>query len=391
MYLYDRLSPRVSSTLDLLRWVSAELVVLTHARSLVLAPWSEVPQAERGPLTAGLYALSAMGHQAVIVFFVLSGFLVGGSAINDFKLGRFSLGRYLVSRVSRLYVVLIPALLLGWVLDAIGLRWFDAGGFYTGQWPHTLSAMDYDASQRLGAGTLLGNLANLQMIAFPTLGSNGPLWSLAYEWWYYVLFPLAVLPFLPRQSPWRRLAWLAAAIALGALIYPRILLYGLLWLLGAAARLAPRSPVPWPSAMAVVLAIAAVALSRISHLGSGELTDTLADFALGVVFWLFLVSVMHGRTTATLPATSLHTALAGYSYSLYLLHFPLLALSCAACQSWWGTGLSMQPTGMAPWLLLVAALLLVNAYAWGISQLTERHTTMVRGWLMRLLMPGAKP
>ena len=32
----------------------------------------------------------------------------------------------------------------------------------------------------------------LQTIVGPTFGSNGPLWSLAYEWWYYVLFPLAL-------------------------------------------------------------------------------------------------------------------------------------------------------------------------------------------------------
>jgi hypothetical protein len=37
----------------------------------------------------------------------------------------------------------------------------------------------------------------LQTIAGPTFGSNGPLWSLAYEWWYYVLFPLVLAALWP--------------------------------------------------------------------------------------------------------------------------------------------------------------------------------------------------
>ena len=38
--------------------------------------------------------------------------------------------------------------------------------------------------------TLLGNVFFLQTLTTPVWGSNGPLWSLAYEFWYYVCFPL---------------------------------------------------------------------------------------------------------------------------------------------------------------------------------------------------------
>lgn len=46
---------------------------------------------------------------------------------------------------------------------------------------------------------LFGNLFMLQDVLTPTRGSNGPLWSLSYEWWYYCLFAFALaaiaLPF----------------------------------------------------------------------------------------------------------------------------------------------------------------------------------------------------
>jgi peptidoglycan/LPS O-acetylase OafA/YrhL len=41
------------------------------------------------------------------------------------------------------------------------------------------------------ATTFVGNLAFLQTIAVPIFGTNGPMWSLANEFWYYLIFPLA--------------------------------------------------------------------------------------------------------------------------------------------------------------------------------------------------------
>src|SRR5262249_53262489 len=44
--------------------------------------------------------------------------------------------------------------------------------------------------QDLTLRTFVGNLLFLQTIFCTTFGSNGPLWSLSNEFWYYVLFPL---------------------------------------------------------------------------------------------------------------------------------------------------------------------------------------------------------
>ena len=42
----------------------------------------------------------------------------------------------------------------------------------------------------LDAATFWGNLVFLQTILVPTYGTNALLWSLANEFWYYMLFPL---------------------------------------------------------------------------------------------------------------------------------------------------------------------------------------------------------
>src|SRR4029453_13195613 len=54
----------------------------------------------------------------------------------------------------------------------------------------------------LTVATALGNAAFLQHAWVPALGTDTPLWSLAYEFWYYALFPCLVLT-VRRSTPAR--------------------------------------------------------------------------------------------------------------------------------------------------------------------------------------------
>ncbi|MGH7271844.1 MAG: acyltransferase family protein [Polyangiaceae bacterium] len=385
MYFHERLTPRVSSTLNLARWVAAELVLVSHIRGLVLVTWSEVPASERNPLLWLLFAGTSLGHQAVVVFFVMSGFLVGGSVLSEVRADRFSMGRYLVNRISRLYVVLLPALALGWTLDRIGLRAFAESGIYSHKFPHELLSLNYDVGARLGAATWIANAVNLQTISAPTLGSNGPLWSLANEFWYYLLFPAALLPFVAKRR-WARAAWAAVALAAAWLVYPNILAYALIWLLGVAVRLIPRIRFlpPWLTALAIFPAAAACA--RIQSTSRAPGAFFLADMALALLFLVVLLGSMHERRSDALPGAKTHERLAGFSYSLYLLHFPFVLLTTVWVQSTWGHALSQRP-GTAPFLIMAALFVAANLYAWTVAQATERHTASVRRWLMMRAFP----
>jgi peptidoglycan/LPS O-acetylase OafA/YrhL len=58
------------------------------------------------------YSITALGSQAVVIFFVLSGFLIGGSLADSMQRGSFDLERYLMARFVRIYIVYIPALVI---------------------------------------------------------------------------------------------------------------------------------------------------------------------------------------------------------------------------------------------------------------------------------------
>ncbi|WP_417901010.1 hypothetical protein [Bacillus sp. CSS-39] len=83
-------------------------------------------------------------------------------AINE---NRWSWKEYLINRLTRLYVVLIPSLVLTFILDRIAVNYFGEKG-YT------------DVITNIQG--FLGNLFFLQNIFVPVYGSNAPLWSLNY-------------------------------------------------------------------------------------------------------------------------------------------------------------------------------------------------------------------
>src|SRR4051794_3922354 len=97
--------------LDFLRGLAAFLVLSGHLRSFVFRSFAELEE-HAGLFLRAFYFVTGLGHQAVIIFFALSGFLVGGKAIEDLTNERFSWARYLLRRLTRLWIVIIPAMAL---------------------------------------------------------------------------------------------------------------------------------------------------------------------------------------------------------------------------------------------------------------------------------------
>ena len=190
-----KISPAQSDFLNWSRWVAAWLVVAEHARSLIFLDYGELQSP--GVWAKGFYFLTGFGHEAVMVFFVISGYLVGGKVWSLYREGRFGWRRYLADRLSRLYAVLFVALLLGAAMDWTGYLFFNKYGLYNQGYEGSIAVLGAAPIERMGWRDFLVNAFFLQTIVGPTFGSNGPLWSLAYEWWYYVLFPLALAAVWP--------------------------------------------------------------------------------------------------------------------------------------------------------------------------------------------------
>lgn len=88
--------------IDLLRFLAAFVVMAGHARGSFLAEYSVLPQDQHTPIVFGFYFLTRLGFEAVMIFFVLSGFLVGGKAVERITEGTFRAKQYAIDRFARI-------------------------------------------------------------------------------------------------------------------------------------------------------------------------------------------------------------------------------------------------------------------------------------------------
>ncbi|WP_454720500.1 MULTISPECIES: acyltransferase family protein [Cupriavidus] len=370
---------RPYDVLDLIRALAAGLVCLGHVRALLIVDYGAAAHhgGVAGIALQAFYALCSVGHECVIVFFLLSGYLVGGTVRRKMARGGWRWRGYLADRMTRLWIVLLPALLLGLLWDSAGihLAW---GPYYQGTEGN--AAQQLDVAQNLGMATLACNAAFLQTIACQTYGSNGPLWSLACEFWYYLWFPALYGALRLRRTPQ---VWLCLAGALVTMALFRGLLEGYLyWLLGVLAqvleaKLRGRRAAPLPAWLvppAVLAFLAAVALAR--H-------RPYADAAVAAGFFVLLLAVLSCRARIRHAGLSrLATSASGFSYSLYLTHFPLVLFIAAVVVK------QRAPVGAASLGAMALVLLACYAYAYAAYWMCERNTRRVRDLLGHAALPA---
>ncbi|TXT25669.1 MAG: acyltransferase family protein [Gallionellaceae bacterium] len=387
------ISPQLSGFLDFVRWLAALLVVLGHVRLLWCAEYASV-QDNSLPVKL-FYFATGFGSEAVMVFFVLSGFLVGGGALRKWHNGTYSARDYFISRFSRIYTVLFPALVCGGLLDWIGLQYFNGTGLYTNSSIYHSPLLNFSVANNLDWATFLSNLANLQGILTRHFGSNGPLWSLAFEWWYYCLFGL-MLEASGRKGNDPALWFLASAALIALIVLPaKLLLYMLVWGAGVWAAMFDPQRFRLSPLAGCVLFVSLLAGSRLFHI----LLDGYVDRLPGAMFIRFapnlllaagfslLVISLRSAGCATVRSLTFHKQMADFSYTVYLMHVPLLVLIAAILSSNHGVPLSVAPTFEV--LLFLAALLLsVYLALYLFSLLTERFTPNVKALLMGLFVPS---
>ena len=159
------MSTRFSLYLDLARFIAALIVFISH---FAYARFTE-----------GTYLIIRewnLGSDAVVFFFVLSGLVIAYTTeIKDKTLGQYSF-----NRMTRLFSVIVPALILTIILDHFGQRISPES--YDGWWYN-----DTPAWEQMARGMSFSNQWFGQNYR---IGSNGPMWSLSYEAAYYIVFGL---------------------------------------------------------------------------------------------------------------------------------------------------------------------------------------------------------
>lgn len=189
----------LSVYLDLLRFSAAVLVYFYH-----IGFYSG----------ARLPSVGNLGSEAVLIFFVLSGFVIAYSSSRKHT----ELRDFVVARLSRLWSVAVPALLVTFILDNVGQR-IDLE-VYSPLQPYSI--FKWTAS-------ILVNLFFINQVwdlkIWP--GTNGPFWSISYEFWFYTLF--STLFFL--NGARRFFAFTICLIIAG----PKILITFPVWFMGVFA------------------------------------------------------------------------------------------------------------------------------------------------------------
>lgn len=362
---------QASVLLDILRALAAFLVLASHWRALLFVDYSQIASHGAKLSMALPYLLSGAGHQAVIVFFVLSGYLIGGSVWRKTGQKRWEWRDYMLHRLTRLWLVLIPALLLCALWDALALHARIAPALYSGLVNNHLG-LDVHAthSWRL----FFSNLFFLQGSLTKSFGSDVPLWSLANEFWYYLLFPCAVMA-LVRGSGWlSRLIHALVFVAIAVFLSHSILLLFPVWLLGAALAIFPMPSFkpalrPW-----IIVGYVPVFFffAKFAHLNS-----TVSDYLLGIATAILMMALLsyHSEAKPVLWVRAGRRA-AGFSYTLYLVHVPLLMLLTGVIlgdRRWQPTPVHLV---MAFGLMAVALI-----YAYLVALGTEYRTELVRDWV----------
>lgn len=353
------MSRELSLYLEVMRFLAALAVFLGHVSG------------QR--LTAGLFwQAGPYGPEAVAVFFVLSGFVIGYVTETRER----SVASYAVARAARIYSVALPALVLTFALDAAGSAMRPE--LYSAAWGYQGSGR---ALQFLASLLFVNHLWFLDIAP----GSDLSYWSLGYEVPYYVVFGIAV--FAPRR--WRAPGVVAALAVVG----PQVAGLFPLWLIGLVAyHLCARWRLPaTPGAM--LCAGAAMAWTgyeawawqghRLAAWGPGSLAnpDLPQDYLVGTLFAAHLVGFsavsarlapLFARCAAGIRWT------AGATFSLYLFHLPIAQF--LATQVPW------PPSALPTRLVIVGGTL---ALVFALAEVTERRkgawrqgfTIMSRGLL----------
>jgi len=353
--------PRVRHAfLDGFRGLASVAVLLHHA--ILESPASGQRRAA-ALLRGAIYHL----HYAVAVFIVLSGFCLMLPVVRS---GRDRLPggflAYLGRRARRILPPYYAALIFSWLLIAAvpvlrhpsGVRW-DA-------------ALPATSAKVVATHLLLVHNLDLETV----LKVDPPMWSVATEWQIYLLMP-ALLFLRSRQGI---AATVAAGLGIGWGLAALATSVGnpALWLLspwflglfamGMAAAVASESPAGvrrarlWPAIAWSLLALAALlVLTARKAIGLDRMVlDPIIGAATALLLWRCAARSARGESSAALRLLESRgaAALGSCSYSLYLTHYPLLALA-----GWSLRARGVGPGGQLAALLLVASPLCILAAA----------------------------
>lgn len=285
--------------------------------------------------------LAKYAHGGVVVFFVLSGYVIAYTTIQRNRGGK----QYMLARFSRLYSIVIPALAVTAFVELTLL----------------ITDPELSASMTRGATVpryLLSMFLSNEIWFFSAAPPiNGPFWSLSYEFWYYIIFGLF---FFKNKS----IKWLIAGLFACVFAGPKILLMMPIWLFGYLSYKYSPSIKKSSSWLLFVLFLVTAGVSIIllpawpGKLGNAPLFFSgqfITDTITGIFIALSLTVMPTGGTSVAKIVRPIRKA-ADLTFPIYVLHFPLLILY----DSLSGQSVSHANQLVVPTLVVLLACILIG-------------------------------
>lgn len=359
--------------LDILRALLALMVLFGHSRMLLWMPWQEWSVLPHSPWELALGALGSFfrfGHEAVMVFFALSGFFIHLGVARQSATGQpisFGVRDYLSRRARRILPPYYAALVFTCLVDFFGRHWFPR--LYLAQTDDPIVNNSFGAAGYTLDSVLPALFAQPKLLGI-RFGGNGPLWSIGHEVFFYALYPLFMWVWLRNRA----LAY-GTGLVIGWLCYyypiagwwSGTMVNYPVWLSGAllAEMICQHHSQPasrWLSPLSAFVALAS--LWTVYRLPESNPWHLPLNILLGTSA-ITSFATMSIDLTSTSPGRLLEW-LGTRSYSLYAFHFPVIVFLSAWC---------FQTAGQRPahgWLALLggASSIMVGLLAF---HLVERH------------------
>ena len=366
------------AALDILRGGAALYVAAYHSVDLLTASgrhFHERGGAARMIVRGNVLGFAGFGFYAVLLFFVLSGFVIHLRQAQRPHERAHTGNRHWVAvyawrRLMRIYPPLLAALALTAALDAVGYRFMD--DLY-GRLDHPTAGPLVDAP---------GTLKNALLVALPVMGggyfgSNGALWSIGYELWFYLAYVPVLLLLLGRLRMRASVLLVASAVAAAGLaalqahapgVIPghlpqalvTIAVYFPAWVAGLyladlyARDVRLRRPLLVASGGVASIVLAAAVSDN------NQRPEVDAVWCLGISLVMAALVLRPGQTTEPNRAGRWAASSAKWSYSLYLVHVPVILLFYGAVAR--GAGPTENPLTVAfAFLATIGAGLLMYA------------------------------
>ena len=297
-----------SITLDLIRGLSAQLVVVGHGISF-FGIFKSLHQPN----------FPWMQNIAVLIFFILSGFLITYSTLRK-KDYRFS--HFFADRFSRIYTAFVPSILFVVIAD-FSIKYLIPSKYY------------YENA--FNFKTFIGNIFMLQdhplahsklhMPDITSFGTARPFWTLAVEWWIYLFFGYLFLVIFKKKFSILSLIIFTflSIVPIYNFIEGRGNGLTLFWIFGALVYYLASQDILKNMKRNTKLVFLFLVITLAAFRLKITMQEYEAIFAFSLALILLLILDLTKNVSYSRLTTKFIKLIADYSYTLYLVHYSVLS------------------------------------------------------------------